>query len=112
MGLILRSALALVFQSGHVLMEGAPADLDLEALRASLAGEVAGVQNVHHVHAWSLKPGQPLLTMHLEIDETADHDAVLHRAQAHLLARYRIDHATIQIERGPCTAPATPSRHP
>lgn len=110
MGLILRSALSLVLQSGHVLMEGAPADLDLAALRASLASEVAGVQNVHHVHAWSLKPGQPLLTMHLEIDEHADHDTVLHQAQAHLLERYGVDHATIQIERGPCAAPAP--RHP
>ncbi len=101
-GLILRSALALVVQSGHVLMEGAPQDLDVAALRQSVADEVAGVLSVHHVHAWSLKPGQTLLTMHVEIGASAAHDDVLHRVQAHLAERFGIDHATIQVECGPC----------
>jgi cobalt-zinc-cadmium efflux system protein len=109
MGLILRSALSLVFQSGHVLMEGAPPDLDVAALRHAVATELSGVVSVHHVHVWSLTPNQPLLTMHVEIDEVTEHDEVLHRVQAFLAQRYGIHHATIQVECGTCAEDQMPA---
>ncbi|MBX6322009.1 MAG: cation transporter [Rhodospirillaceae bacterium] len=112
MGLILHSALGLVFQSGHVLLEGAPRDLDVAALRRSLAAELAGVVSVHHVHAWLLTPGQPLLTMHVEIEPTAAHDEVLRRVQALLAERFGIHHATIQVECGPCAEGGAATHHP
>ena len=78
-----------------------PPDLDVAALRRS-AAELAGVLSVHHVHVWSLTHGQPLLTMHVEIDRDAEHDEVLHRMQGFLAERFGIHHATIQVECGPC----------
>jgi cobalt-zinc-cadmium efflux system protein len=111
-GLILRSAVALVLQSGHVLMEGAPRDIDIAALRRSLPAAVAGVRSVHHLHVWSLTPQQTLLTMHVEIDETAAHDDVLHRVQGFLAERFGIHHATIQVECGPCLDDGAAVRHP
>ena len=59
--------------------------------------------DVHHVHAWSLTPERPLLTMHATIADDADHDLVLHRLQHEVAERYGIEHATIQLERGRCT---------
>jgi cobalt-zinc-cadmium efflux system protein len=111
MGLILRSALSLVFQSGHVLMEGVPPDLDVAALRQAVASELSGIVSVHHVHVWSLTPNQTLLTMHVEIDEAAGHDEVLHRVQAFLAQRFGIHHATIQVECGTCAEDHMPSAH-
>lgn len=101
--LILRSAWVLVRQSWNVLMESAPEGLDVPALREALTKAVPGVLDVHHVHAWSLTPERPLLTMHATIAEDADHDAVLHRLQREVAERYGIEHATIQLERGRCT---------
>jgi cobalt-zinc-cadmium efflux system protein len=101
--LILRSARSLVSRSWHVLMEGTPEGLDVAALRAGLVDAVPGVTDVHHVHAWSLTPERPLLTLHASIADDADHDAVLHRLQATLAERFDIDHATIQLERNRCT---------
>ncbi len=112
MGLILHSGLTLVVQSVHVLLEGAPRDLDVAALRRSVASELAGVVSVHHVHAWSLTPNQPLLTMHVEIDASAAHDEVLHRVQDLLARRFGIHHATIQVECGPCAEAGAATRHP
>jgi cobalt-zinc-cadmium efflux system protein len=101
--LILRGAWLLVGQSWHVLMEGAPQDLDVVALRRELPARIPGVLDIHHVHAWSLTPERRLVTLHAAIAETADHDDVLHRMQTVLATQFSVDHATIQIERNHCT---------
>jgi len=101
--LILRSAWVLVRQSWHVLMESAPEGLDVPELRDTLTKAVPGVLDVHHVHAWSLTPERPLLTMHATLADDADHDTVLHRLRRAVAERYGIEHVTIQLERGRCT---------
>jgi cobalt-zinc-cadmium efflux system protein len=101
--LILRSAWVLASRSWHVLMEGAPDWLDIPELRRSLTGAVPGVVDIHHVHAWSLVPDRPLITLHATVSRNADHDEVLRALQRLLAERFRIDHATIQIEREACT---------
>lgn len=99
---VLHGAWRLAGQSWHVLMEGTPAGLDVPALRRELAAAVPGVRDVHHVHAWSLTPERPLLTLHARIAADADHDEVLHRLQDLLAERFGIAHATIQVERDAC----------
>lgn len=106
--LILRSAWLLVRQSTHILMEGTPADLDTKALCAAVCAAVPEVQGVHHLHAWSLTPDRPLVTLHAHIAEDADHDDVLRAIKAVLAERYGITHATIQLERGACVDEAVP----
>src|SRR3546814_20833600 len=44
-------------ESLHILLQGTPEDLDLEAAIGAIR-EVEGVTDVHHVHAWSLKIGR------------------------------------------------------
>ena len=102
-GLILRSAWVLVRQSWQVLMEGKPDWIDIAELRRSLIEVVPGVLDIHHVHAWSLIPDRPLITLHATVSQTAGHDEVLHALQRLLAERFRIEHATIQIERDSCT---------
>ena len=63
---------------------------------------VAGVTDVHHVHAWQLTPEQPLLTLHARISDGADHDQVLQQIRSLLNERFSIRHATIQVERSEC----------
>jgi cobalt-zinc-cadmium efflux system protein len=66
--LILKSAWEIVRSSGHILLEGAPAGLDLDALRADLIATVPAVEEVHHIHAWSLTQEQSLVTLHVQVD--------------------------------------------
>ena len=96
--LIVRSALALVRRSAHILMEGSPDWLDVAELRATLEERVPAIHDVHHVHAWLVGPKEILLTMHASVGLAADHAAVLRKAKALLAERYGITHATIQIE--------------
>lgn len=100
--LILASAWRLVRQSGHILMEGTPSDVDSFHLRELVPASVPEVIDVHHVHIWSLTPERPVVTLHARIDRAADHDAVLARIKKLLLDRFGIDHSTIQIEHGDC----------
>lgn len=100
--LILRSAWYVVRQSAHILLEGTPEDIDVQALRTTLIEAVAGVHDIHHVHVWSLTPEHPLLTLHVNADETADYSEVLRRTKAVLADRFGIHHSTIQIELAHC----------
>jgi cobalt-zinc-cadmium efflux system protein len=100
--LIVRSALALVRRSAHILMEGAPDWLDVAELRNTLEQRIPAIRDVHHVHAWLVGPQETLLTMHASVSAAADHAVVLKDAKVLLAERFGITHATIQIEIEDC----------
>jgi cobalt-zinc-cadmium efflux system protein len=100
--LIVRSALALVRRSAHILMEGAPDWLDIGELRSTLEQRIPAIRDVHHVHAWLVGPHETLLTMHASVTAAADHAVVLKDAKVLLAERFGITHATIQIEVEDC----------
>jgi cobalt-zinc-cadmium efflux system protein len=100
--LIVRSALALVRRSAHILMEGAPDWLDVGELRSTLEQRIPAIRDVHHVHAWLVGPKETLLTMHASVTAAADHAVVLKDAKVLLAERFGITHATIQIEVEDC----------
>jgi cobalt-zinc-cadmium efflux system protein len=107
-GLILHSAWELVRVSSHILLEGAPHDLDYDHLAAELQAAVTTIQDVHHVHAWSLTPRRTLLTLHVTVAPDGDLDRVLVQIKA-FLARRGIAHSTVQVERATC--PDTDAPH-
>jgi cobalt-zinc-cadmium efflux system protein len=100
--LVLKSAWSLLRRSGHILLEGTPDWLDVDKLRAELTAAVPDVEDVHHVHVWSMTTERPLLTLHARVTEAADRDKVLTSVQEFLVERYGIGHTTIQIERTIC----------
>lgn len=96
--LILRSAWFILKRSAHILLEGTPDWLDLDALRTSLTAAVPAVRNIHHVHAWMLTSERPLVTLHASIAPGADYSDTLKRIHDHLEKTYEVSHATVQIE--------------
>jgi len=98
--LILRGAVGLIGRSWHVLMEGTPEEVDVAEVTAALEA-LEGVTDIHHLHAWSLVPGKPLITLHARLLSGHTSDAVLARMKQTLAERFQIDHSTIQIE-GAC----------
>ena len=83
-----------------VLGQHAPAGLDLDAVVRDLE-EVAGVGEVHDLHAWTLTSGMNVATAHLVVGAGADAQAVLERAQTTLREGHGIEHATLQVELTP-----------
>jgi cobalt-zinc-cadmium efflux system protein len=101
--LILKSAWALVQQSGHVLLEGAPAWLDREEMQQKIVERVPGVNGIHHVHVWGLTPQDLMLTMHVTIAaDVPNPTAVVRAVKATLKEEYGIGHSTIEIETDDC----------
>lgn len=97
-----RGAWRLVRDSTHILLEGVPEHIDLQEIREALAARVAGVREVHHLHAWALTAEKPLLTLHATVDEDAEIGSVVAGIKAVLAQDFGIDHSTIQVEHGPC----------
>lgn len=100
--LIVRTGVRVVRESAHVLLEGAPAGVDVAAVSTQLPQAIAGVNSVHHVHAWSLTPGDNLMTLHAVLVPGADADLTLTQIQDWLRRTYRVGHATVQVERSDC----------
>ena len=87
---------------GHILMEGAPDGFDPKHLKRVPMESVPVVEDVHHVHAWSLTPERALLSLHVQIAAGADYDQALNDIQDALATRLDIGHVTIQLEGAWC----------
>ena len=100
--LILRSAWALVRQSTHVLLEGTPTEIDVSQLKSELLDGVPEVDDVHHVHVWTLASGKLVMTLHARVCDGADAQACLRTILSICRERFGVTHVTVQIEHGPC----------
>lgn len=95
--LVLRSAYVIVRRSGHILLEGAPLDLDGDCLLADLES-LDGVARAHHLHIWSLDQGRPVLSVHIGVAADADPMTVLATVKNRLADHHGVVHSTVQIE--------------
>jgi cobalt-zinc-cadmium efflux system protein len=100
--IIVRSGWQVVAEAGHILLEGAPGELDTRAIGPDLIANVKGVEGVHHVHVWSITQSRRMVTLHACIGESQDSDRIVRGIKARLKERFGLDHATIEIERGEC----------
>jgi len=107
--IILRSAWRVVTESGHILLEGAPAGIDNRELAADLVANVAGVRDVHHVHAWSISEKRPMVTLHARVaDDGSPPEAIAGAIKHRLKDKFHVAHATIEIERDGCADEPSP----
>ena len=101
--LVLRSAWSLLRDAAHVLLEGVPGQLDVQEIGRDLVSNLDAVEDVHHVHAWSLSQDHSLLTLHARILEGTHPDATIAAIQSRLASRFDISHVTVQVEVEVCT---------
>jgi len=107
--IIVRSGWHVVAASAHILLEGAPKELDTREIGPDLVANVAGVEGVHHVHVWSITQSRRMVTLHALICDGTDSDKVVQAIKARLEEKFSLDHATVEIERSDC-ADAKPKR--
>ncbi len=101
--LVLRSAWFLLKDSAHVLLEGVPEKLDVREIGRDLVSYIPVVEDVHHVHAWSLSQERSLLTLHARVVKGASPDQAIAQIRLRLAERFAIGHVTVQIELEGCT---------
>jgi cobalt-zinc-cadmium efflux system protein len=100
--LLFRSAWALIRDSGHVLLEGAPSNLDRDAVARDLETNVAGVRDIHHMHVWSMDGRRTMATLHASLEGGMVAGEAIARIKARLSDVHGIGHATVEPEYGDC----------
>ena len=100
--LLFRSSWSLMKESGHLLLEGVPGNLDRDGVAADIAKNVAGVREIHHMHVWSLDGAKNMATLHACLDEGVDAHRAVRAIKERLAQNHGIDHATVEPEFGEC----------
>lgn len=112
--LILWSALHLLREATHVLLEGTPRGTEPAAVKEALTDD-PDVESVHHLHLWNLASDVPALSAHVVVrSEPSLHEAQLHgnRLKEMLRDRFGIAHATLELECHPCEPVSAAPRDP
>jgi cobalt-zinc-cadmium efflux system protein len=99
---IIASALPLLRESGSIILQFAPRDVDLSALVADLES-VPGVEGVHNVHIWSLCSHTNVLDAHVYtcMERVADQEIIKQEIKRRL-EKYHVWHSTLEFECNEC----------
>jgi cobalt-zinc-cadmium efflux system protein len=95
--LILGSSWRLIKEPFDVLMEAAPAGVDVEGIGRAICEE-QGVRSVHDLHVWTVTAGFGAIAAHVVVARGADRDLIRRRLELTLRESYGIEHTTLQME--------------
>lgn len=94
---ILGGTWRLMREALDLLLDAVPPHIDPEAVEAYLAA-LPGVTGVHDLHIWSMSTTEVALTAHVILPWETCSPTLLADASAELARRFKIGHATIQLE--------------
>lgn len=102
-GIVLRGAVDLVFESGEILLEATPRDIDMTELKREME-KVPGVRGVHDIHVWTIGSGRRALSAHVMTDDitTREGQEIACRVRAVLAETFSITHTTLEVECDSC----------
>ena len=85
--------------SAHILLEGAPSNVDMEEIRASIL-KIEKVLEVHDLHVWTIASGMNALSGHIVVPDQilSEADKAVQAINGMLLEKYGITHTTLQVE--------------
>ena len=92
---ILISTWQLFRDSLHLMFDGVPGSIDLDAVRAELEA-LPGVDCVHDLHVWASGTTETVLTAHIVMPGGYPDDAFFRHAAERMRERFGIGHVTLQ----------------
>lgn len=98
-GIIAWGTWGLFREAISLAMHAAPSHIDLSEVKAFLSS-MDGVNEVHDLHIWAISTTEIALSAHLVMPAGHPGDTFLHQVSCKLMERFRIGHATLQIEMG------------
>jgi cobalt-zinc-cadmium efflux system protein len=98
--LVLASSWRLIKEPIDVLMEAAPAGVDVDAVGAAICTE-QGVRSVHDLHVWTVTAGFGAIAAHVVVAQGSDRDLIRRNLEFCLRDRFGIEHTTLQMEEEP-----------
>jgi len=97
---IIKETWTIFRQTVDILMQSTPVGLNLREIASDIE-KIPRVENVHHVHAWSLDDHSVHFECHVELDgnyRAGESEKVHSDITALLQEKYHISHITIQFE--------------
>lgn len=95
--IIIRGTWSLFKDSFRLIIDGVPRTISWSEVREQLEN-VDGVQQVHDLHIWALSTKENALSVHLWMPDKPLSDQERQKIGLMLKEKYKIHHATIQIE--------------
>ena len=96
--LILAGTWGLLRDATDMALDAAPRTIDVTTVRDYLCRQ-PGVIEVHDLHIWAMGAASSAMTAHLVMPEEGNNDAFLQKLCKTMERRFKIEHATFQIER-------------
>ncbi|HXA56679.1 MAG TPA: cation diffusion facilitator family transporter [Candidatus Acidoferrum sp.] len=105
--MVLWSGTGVLRESGHILLEGMPREMNLEDV-ANAVLRVDGVREVHDIHIWTLGTDLNALSCHIRIPDMhmEESERILEKVRDVLARDFQIAHTTVQFERAGLPAEA------
>ena len=95
--LMVTSGSGLVRASSRILLEAAPAGMDVDAIGTQLVGLPAVVE-VHDLHLWQITSGQAALSAHVIVADHGDCHGIRTAIEELLRTEHQIGHTTLQVD--------------
>jgi len=101
--IILWGAVRIVREAADILLEAVPKNIQVDNVVAAIK-DVAGVNDIHDVHIWTITSGIHALSAHLVIqDQMVSNSAeILRTINRYLAQQFNIRHTTLQLECKSC----------
>jgi cobalt-zinc-cadmium efflux system protein len=101
--LILWSSFGIIRETLNILLEGTPSGMELDRVTSEICC-IAGVNDVHDLHIWSIGSHMHALSCHISIADIppSASEMILRDVQERLRASFNIQHTTIQFEHADC----------
>lgn len=96
---ILYQAFVMLPKTIHLLMEGAPEAIKINEIKSSISS-LKNIEDVHHVHIWSLDEKTIALEAHIvaNIDTFDEMEALKQLVKQELADKFNITHSTLEFE--------------
>jgi len=94
---IVVTGVKLLRRSAHILVEGAPEGIELDAVRKSMLSSPQ-VNNVHDLHLWTMNGRDLYLSAHVEtLPGTASEKSITETLTQKLSHEFHVNHITLQV---------------
>ncbi len=102
--IVLWGTWSLLRDSVHLILDAIPHYIDHAGVKNYLT-QIPGVKEVHDLHIWGLSTREVALTVHLIMPKSPLTDTDYKKINVELREKFKINHATIQVETGSAEDP-------
>lgn len=103
--IIVVGGVRVVRSTAHILIEGVPPGISLDAIKTHLETELSDAVRVDHIHAWALNETKTLVTLDVEARPGACVESLRQAVKTQLSQEFGIGHVTVEIQSTPVKSP-------